>query len=513
MSQRKSTLRQLFSDTMLYGLSSVVARLLNYLLTPLLTALLSVQYNGIIATIYALISFLNILFTFGIETSFFRYVGSYGLRRTAQSLGLVLGIIICFWLIILLFSHNWILTFLHIDKNPRLFYYALIIVSVDALATLGFAKLRYLRKLRYFVAIKMLGIITNISLVCLCLLALPLNWANYFSQLNFSQLDYVLFANLGASVLVLIALLPIYLRVLRAKKNWKICIEARLVKEFWPYAIPLLIIGLAGVINDTMDRVMLPYFTTGDANNKYLQNGIYAINYKLAALITLFIQAFRMGAEPIFFRYSKHKDAQELYADMLRYFVIFCLTGFLVVVLFLDFWQYFINAQRNSYFASGLKVVPILLFANIFFGIYYNLSVWYKVTDRTKWGAYLAIFGALITICGNIFFIPRIGYLACALSTLLCYFCMCVASYLLGHRYYPIPYNLRSIVGYMLLAIALFLLQGYLWGNLALTWHALYSPNLVVKTLFSLLFLLAFLLYAGYKEGLRIKAWRIRWRR
>lgn len=507
MKQNNRILQQLFSDTMYYGLSTVIARLLNYLLTPLLAAVLSVQYNGIIATIYALISLLNILFTFGIETSFFRYVNSYGLRRTSQTLSLLLVIIIIFWLILLLSLQNWILGFLHIQSSPHLFYYALIIVTVDSLSTIGFAKLRYLRKLRYFVIVKMLGVLVNIALVLFFLLAIPylikqdisIEKLSFFKR--FSQLDFVLLANLTASIVILLALL----RIFRFPK--KLYIVKSLIQSFWGYATPLVIIGLTGVINDTMDRVMLPYFTSGDANNKYMQNGIYAINYKLAALVSIFIQAFRMGAEPFFFKYAKQKQGEELYAKMLHYFVIFCLSGFLGVVLFLDLWQYFINAQHNSYFASGLKVVPILLFANIFLGIYYNLSVWYKVTDRTHWGAYFAILGAVITILGNIIFIPKHGYMACAYTTLTCYLCMCIMSYLVGNRFYPIPYKLLPILHYILLAVFLFALQGYLFGNLSLkNISPIWLLSKPIKLVVSLFFLLLFLSYIVYKEGFFRKA-------
>lgn len=498
MNQKNHTLKQLFSDTVYYGLTTVVARLLNYLLTPLLTAVLSVEYNGKIATIYALISLLNILFTFGIETTFFRYISSYGLSKTSQSLALLLVIIVSFWLILLISLQNWILAFLHIQDSPQLFYYALAIVTFDALSIIGLAKLRYLRRVRYFVLVKILGVLLNIALVIFFLLGLPycMQHGYFFSNLDqkLSQLDYVLLANLLASILVLIVLM----RTLKIGK--KITIANSLFRKFWPYAIPLVIIGLAGVINDTMDRVMLPYFIDGDEKNKYIQNGIYAINYKLAALITIFIQAFRMGAEPFFFRYAKHKQGPELYADMLKYFIIFCLSGFLGVVLFLDLWQYFINAHHNSYFASGLKVIPILLFANIFLGIYYNLSVWYKVTDRTRWGAYLALIGVIITILGNIIFIPQYGYIACAYTTLSCYLCMCVISYLLGTHFYPIPYPLIPIFRYIIIALIIFFLQSYFLGNLAMNFSPIWHPSMLIKIFISLGLLVSFLSYVVYKE-------------
>jgi len=265
------------------------------------------------------------------------------------------------------------------------------------------------------------------------------NWI-YSSEVG---VGYIFISNMFASVITLILLIP--------TMKIKFSFDAVIWKKMLLYSLPLLIAGLAGMVNETFDRAMLKRLLT-DTSTAMEQLGIYGANYKVSILMTLFIQTFRYAAEPFFFSQAKEKNAKELYAQVMKYFIIFGLIIFLGVLLYLDIIKYFIGEN----FRSGLKVVPILLLANLFLGIFFNLSIWYKLTNKTSWGALLAIFGAVITISFNLWLIPIMGYMGAAWATLICYFAMMVASFLLGNMFYKVKYPLLRIGIYFLAAFAIY---------------------------------------------------------
>lgn len=484
-------LKNLFSQTLLYGLSSVLGRFLNYLLTPVLTAVLSVAANGKIATIYALIAFFNIIFSLGMESAYFRYAALYPEKKIFSAAA---GIIL-----IVTFIGGGLLTgaapywdsCLELGSQGKYVFLAAGILCLDNIVVLPLARLRFYNKPLRFVGIRLAGIGVNVAGALFFLLFLPSLSPDYE---GYATLEYVLWANLSASALVALLLLPQW-------RGFTLVYNKTLCRELVQYALPLVVVGLAGMINETLDRIMLPKLAAGSLEERYVQNGIYSANYKLSMLITLFIQAFRMGSEPFFFKTAKDKAAKELYAQVLLYFVLFCLSGFLGIVLFLDFWKYFINAHRNAAFASGLSVVPILLSAHICLGIYYNLSIAYKLTDKTKIGAYISLAGALVSVLGNVLFIPVYGFQACAWVTLFCYATMMVLAYGASCKYYPIRYPVKKIGFYVFIAYALWALSCYWRARI----HTLWGVGLC-GTLSWLLFLV--IIYK--KEALTLRAfWRV----
>jgi O-antigen/teichoic acid export membrane protein len=317
-----------------------------------------------------------------------------------------------------------------------------------------FAKLRFEGRPRKFAAIKILNILINVGLVIfflvVCKNAHEKDADNFFTNIYNPKigLGYVILANLAASGITLLLL---------AKElfQFRFQFNPRFWKEMMSYSWPLIIVGFGGMINETIDRIMLLKLLPGTTEDAFSQSGIYSANYKLAVLIVLFIQAFRMGAEPFFFKQSTSENAQRTYARVMKFFVISCCFCFLGVTLFLDIWKYFMGTKRPEYY-TGLKVVPLLMTAKIFLGIYYNLSIWYKIKNRNLTGAWITLGGAAITILFNWIFIPILGYMACAIATILCYGFMMVVSYRLGQKHYPIPYAWKKLLAYIGVCLILF---------------------------------------------------------
>lgn len=441
-------IRFLFSQTLLYGLSSVAGRFLNYLLTPVLTAALSAQVNGKMATIYALIALCGVVFAFAMDTTYFRYVNEREEQDVFDLCGTFLVVLNVVGLSALLCSYSLVHT--QAGGIPfRFFVYAGYIVCADVFCVLPLARLRHQGRALRVSVIKLSSIGVNVLLVLVCLVWLPKYAPSFAQQYRSSGLDAVLLANMVASTLTLCLVGRDWMQL---RWTWRV---SSLVPVL-TYAYPLVIASLIGVANEAIDRIMLPWLLPVSEQEKFLQAGVYAVNYKLSMLITLFVQAFRMGCEPFFFRRAGHKGAATLYAMVMDFFVAVCLFAFLCVVLFLDFWKQFINAHVNPDFASGLRVVPILLFANIFLGIYYNLSVSYKLRNQTRVGMYLGACGLVVTLVGNFWAIPRYGYMGCAWVTFTCYATMMCLSYIWGKKRYPIPYAVGKIGFYFALALGIY---------------------------------------------------------
>jgi O-antigen/teichoic acid export membrane protein len=459
-----STLKKLASQTAVYGLSSILGRLLNYLLVPLHTYFFLPEAFGEVGVMYAYVAFFMVLLMFGMETTFFRFVNkSTDKEKTFnQAFSLVLVINILFITTLLLFSQS-IANFIDFPEHKNYVIWFGFILIFDAISSLFLAKLRHQEEPKKFAIIQLTSIGVNILLNLILLFS-------FVKKESLVGIEYIFIANLCASAIKPIML---YKDILNFKFIW----DKAMIKLMLVFSIPLLIGSFAGIINETLDRILLKKILTESHNSSYAdrQVGIYNANYKLSILITLFIQAFRYAAEPFFFAQEKNKNKDKVYATVMTYFVIVVSLMFLVISLNLDIFKLFI---RNEAYYEGLKIVPILLIANVFLGIYYNQSIWYKLADKTKFGAYIAVFGAIITIALNYILIPIMGYMGSAWTTLTVYISMAIMSYYLGQKHYPIKYNLRKVTLYLGSAIILFFIGTLLtFGNF---WTTFFTHNIIV---------------------------------
>ena len=446
-----SGVKNLVGQTLWYGVSSIFGRFLNYLLTPLLATIFASADYGKITTLFAIAAFLNILYTYGLETAYFRFTAKEPEAKVYNNCISSLLITTTILTTLFLILSKPIAAFLEIPNNPEYIQWIILIVALDTLAVLPFSKLRFTGRPRKFAFLKIINILINVGLVLFFLYwcknaATDSFWFQLYNP-NIG-LGYVIIATLVASGVTLLLLLPELF-------HFKFTIHKEFWKELMTYSWPLIIVGLAGMVNELIDRFMLLKLVPGTTEQAYSQSGIYGANYKLAILIVLFIQAFRMGAEPFFFKQSTQENAQHTYARVMKFFVIACCFCFLGVVLFLDIWKYFMGSRHPEYW-QGLVVVPILMLAKLFLGVYYNLSIWYKLTNKNITGAWITIGGAIITIVINFLLIPTMGYMACAIATLCCYGYMMVISYKMGQKHYPIPYAWKKLTAYVAICVVLF---------------------------------------------------------
>jgi O-antigen/teichoic acid export membrane protein len=453
---------------MWYGASSIAARFINYLLTPYLTyTLANTSDYGKMGLIYSLIPILNIIFTYGFETAYFRFASKDENRETiysTASLSLIFTTII--FSLILWYNQSVVGKITGLSDFPRIIQLSIFIIALDALSTIPFARLREEGRPVKFAVVKISGILLNIFFtwffISYCpkeLEQFPVSPVKFIYHTTTNPIVYVLFANVVQSAFTLL-LLGSEIKQIRFKFNF------RLWKEMMIYALPLIIAGMGGMINETFDRLMLRWWLPGEPIFREQQVGIYNACYKLSILITLFIQAFRMGAEPFFFKQAEGQNPQKVYARVMKFFVIIIAVMFLVVSLFMPIWKHFIGPK----YWEGLAVVPVLLLANMFLGIYYNLSIWYKISHKTMAGAWITLIGAAITIVINYFFIAGFSYMACAWATFTCYGSMMVISYVWGQKYYHIPYAWKKLTAYLVIVVLLFFLHNsithFFTGNL-----------------------------------------------
>lgn len=449
-----SGIKKLAGQTLWYGGSTIIARLLNYLLTPYLTAKLTGAQFGEFSLVYSVIPFLTVIFSYGMETAYFRFVQREEHRESLHntaSVSLICSTVV-FTLLMLLCNKS-IATLISIKQHPEYITLGALIIALDTLALVPLAKLRQDGRPVKFASIRISSILVNIAFTYFFISVCPKLVAanpNSLIQLFYDKsygVGYLIIANLIASFSTLLLLWKEFTAF-----KWEF--NKALWKEMILYTLPLLIVGFGGVINETFDRIMLGWWSPAIGETaKHAEVGTYSACYKLSILITLFIQAFRMGAEPFFFKQAAAENPQKIYARVMKFFVITICTMFLVVALFLDIWKEFI---RNKDMWAGLKVVPILLLANMFLGIYYNLSIWYKLTNKTMTGAWITVGGALVTLSINYFFIPLYSYSACAWATFFCYGGMMVASFILGQKYYYVPYAWKKLLAYMVIVVLLF---------------------------------------------------------
>ena len=453
-------LKKLVRQTAIYGLSSIVGRLINYFLVPLYTRIFLPQEYGIVTELYAYASFLMILCTFGMETTFFRFSESDHEKDAVYSTSLISVIILNLAFILAgVFSSSFVTGRLHYNNHTEYIIYFVLIVGLDAMVSIPFARLRQQNQALKFAVVKLANIMINIFCNFFFLLLCPYLIRHGYDLPRVlyhpsGGVGYVFLSNMIASAITLLILCRDAVRV-------KLTFERRLFLEMLCYSLPLLLAGMSGMVNETLDRILLRYLIvvpagTADAGAYVMsQIGIYGANYKVAILMTLFIQTFRYAAEPFFFAHAKERDSREIYSQVMTYFILFGLAIFLGVMLNIDIIKHFVGRK----FYPGIGIVPILLLANLFLGIIFNLSIWYKLNNMTKYGAYIATFGALVTITSNLVLIPKIGYAGAAWATLICYFLMMLLSYFWGQKYFYVEYEIPKIVGYFTFAMALFFLS------------------------------------------------------
>lgn len=459
-----ANLSSLAKDTAIYGLSSIVGRFLNYLLVPLYTNCMPKESGdyGVSVNIYAYTALILVILTFGMETTFFRFANKEGEKAdtvftttfviiaslTAVFLGLMFGFI------------GPISAALNYSDHPEYLLMMSAVVALDAIQALPFSYLRYQKRPIKFAALKMLFIVFNILLNVL-----------YMVVLGKTDVFYVFCINLWCTAAITFFFVPEFYRL-----KWKF--DAQLMRRMLSYSWPILVLGIAGVLNQTADKIIYPLVNDTPAAQAEL--GEYGACVKVAMIMAMITQAFRYAYEPIVFAKTKDRDSKEYYAHAMKYFIIFTLVAFLAVMGYMDVLKYLIGPE----YRDGLTVVPIVMAAEIMMGIYFNLSFWYKIIDKTIWGAVFSITGCLVLIAVNIFFIPRFGYMACAWGGFAGYAVAMLFSYLVGQKLNPIDYDLKGIMRYAVLAAVLYVAM----VNLPDSWPSL--VKIVINTGLIVLFLL-----------------------
>jgi len=434
-----STLKRFFQDTVIYGLATVLPRIMGVILVRIHTDALPTSGYADVTAFYVGAAFLNVLLTYGMETAFFRFFSKQENKDRVYSTVLIALTVTTFLFggLLYLFQDP-ILRGLELPESY--FWYLAGVVLLDTLVVAPFAYLRVKGKALRFTGFKMANLFVYVSLNFFFLWAIPkFGWYfDWYDQTDLRQ--YIFIANLLASFITLLLILPEFFRI-----RWTF--DKTIFKELWNYGWPIMVAGLAFVINEQLDKLLINNFEGKD------MGGAYAGCYKLAVFMTIFIQAFRLGAEPFFFNQAKEKNAPQTYATILKYFVIVGSFGLLLITCFIDILKDILI--KNIDYHQALDIVPIVLLANLCLGIYHNLSIWYKLTDKTRYGMYFSLMGAGITIVFNLIMIPLIGYIAAAWATLLAYGFMMIISFSFGRKEYPIPYNIPRILSYLLLSTTL----------------------------------------------------------
>jgi O-antigen/teichoic acid export membrane protein len=450
---RVSSIKSLAGQTALYGLSSIMGRFLNYLLVPLYTRVFSPEAYGVVSEFYAYATFLLVIFTYGMETALFHFS-----RRSEHPDSIYKTILSTITFssttiaaLLILFSKT-IAAALGYASHPEYISWFALILAFDAISSIPFAWLRMEEKAKKFALYKLLNIIFNIGLN-LFFLVFAKGMYEKGTQMGKLLYDpaigvgYVFISNLAASALSLLLFAPSLKRVSFSN-------DGALIKTMLRYSLPLMVAGFAGMINETLDRAIYKYLVP-DKTIALHQLGIYSACYKVAIVMTLFIQTFRYAAEPFFFSHTKKEKGRALNAIVLNYFMATCCFIFIVVLLYLNLFMYFVGED----FRSGSGVVPVLLMANLFLGVYIYLSLWYKLSGETHYGAWFSIIGAAITIALLVSMVPVWGYMGAAWATLLCYGCMMILSFVTGQKHYPIPYDIKALLILLTGALAVYFIN------------------------------------------------------
>ena len=429
-------LKTIFKDTAIYGLSSIVGRFLNYLLVPLYTAKFSAASGGygIITNIYAYVALAMVLLTFGMETTYFRFTNkTHTDSETVYGTTLIsVGTVSLLFTVLVLLLLSPISQLMGYGEHPDYVGVMAATVAIDAFLCVPFAHLRQQKKALKFAALKLLNIVMSILLNVF-----------YFVWMNGNDVGYVFYINLFCTAMLAVCLITEYTGF-----RWRL--DSKLLRTMLSYSWPILVLGIAGILNQTADKMLFPYIYQGADMHEQL--GIYGACSKIAMIMAMITQAFRFAYEPIVFAGVKDKDQHEMYTQAMKYFVIFTLLAFLLVVGYMDILKYIV---RNQDYWVGLKVVPIVMAAEIMMGIYFNLSFWYKLIDKTIWGAVFSGIGCLVLLVVNIVFVPQYGYMACAWGGFAGYGVAMLASYFVGQKYYPLAYPLKEIGMYVVIAVVL----------------------------------------------------------
>ena len=464
-----ANLKSVVKDTAIYGLSSIVGRFLNYLLVPLYTAKLSAASGGygVITNVYAYTALLMVILTYGMETTFFRYVNKEGENPDkvySTTMISVASTSLLFVLLVLLFLQP-ISSFMGYADHSSYIWVMAVTVAVDAFACIPFAYLRYKKRPMKFAILKLANIMMAILLNLFFFLLLPA-WTGDGGLVD---AGYAFYINLFCSVALLFFLLKEITAV-------PFDFDKALLRRMLSYSWPILVLGVAGILNQTADKILFPYIYQG--TDAHSQLGIYGAASKIAMIMAMITQAFRYAYEPFVFGNNNDKDSRNTYAKAMKFFIIFTLLAFLVVMAYIDLLKYIIGRD----YWEGLKVVPVVMAAEIMMGIYFNLSFWYKLIDKTIWGAWFSGIGCLVLITVNVLFVPRYGYMACAWAGFMGYASAMTISYLVGQKKYPINYPLKEIVLYVALAAVLYIGIGY--SNRLLPLWAALAVNTVIVFLF-----------------------------
>ena len=455
-------IRKLASQTAVYGLSSIIGRFLNYLLVPIYTRVfvgdLGKAEYGVSTWFYAIAAFAGVIFTYGMETAFFRFAQKEGATKERVFSTTLISLIVSSVLFatILIFFATPIANWNKQNGHEMYFRMFAVVFAADAIATIPFAWLRLQNQAMRFATLRLLSIGVNIGLNLLCYVVVPFfAIRGLIAPLDTEgvSVKWMFIINMVSSVVVL----PFFIKEFKMLREG---FDIELWRQMLKYAYPIIFMGLAGMINETFDRYLLNMMLPPETAK--IQLGIYGANYKLSIIITLFIQAFRFSAEPFFFAQAKNEDSRLTNARVTQIFMLVCATIFIGVLMYIDIFKHFIGEEYHE----GLAVVPILLMANLFLGAYYNLSIWYKLIDKTQLGAIVSLIGAAITLILNYLWIPTMGYIGSAWATLICYFSMAAMSFFLGQKYYPVPYPTRKIIAYLCLALTCYMISDMIVDNL-----------------------------------------------
>ena len=460
-------LQTIAKDTAIYGLSSIIGRFLNYLLVPLYTAQLSAASGGygVITNMYAYVALILVILTFGMETTYFRFTNKTHTdsqvvySTTLISVGTVCAV---FAALVILFIKP-ISTLMGYGDHPEWVWVMALTVAIDSFLCIPFAHLRQQKKAIKFAALKLLNIVVSILLNLI-----------YFAWMDGEDVGYAFYINLFCTGMLAVCLFTEYTGF-----RWKM--DTKLLRTMLSYSWPILVLGVAGILNQTADKMLFPYIYEGD--DMLEQLGIYGACSKIAMIMAMITQAFRFAYEPIVFSGVKEKGQHEMYEQAMKYFIIFTLLAFLLVVGYIDILKYIV---RNSDYWVGLKVVPIVMAAEIMMGIYFNLSFWYKIIDKTIWGAWFSGIGCVVLLAVNFIFVPKYGYMACAWGGFAGYGVAMIASYIVGQKYYPLNYPLKKIALYTILAAIAFVVMTLLHEKLSM-WLSIAINTLLILAFLALI--------------------------
>ena len=459
-------LQTIAKDTAIYGLSSIIGRFLNYLLVPLYTAQLSAASGGygVITNMYAYVALILVILTFGMETTYFRFTNKTHTdsqvvySTTLISVGTVSAL---FAALVILFIKP-ISSLMGYGDHPEYVWVMAVTVAIDAFLCIPFAHLRQQKKAIKFASLKLLNIVVSILLNVI-----------YFAWMDGKDVGYAFYINLVCTAMLALCLLTEYTGF-----RWKL--DTKLLRTMLSYSWPILVLGIAGILNQTADKMLFPYFYEG--SDMKTQLGIYGACSKIAMIMAMITQAFRFAYEPIVFAGVKDKDQHQMYEQAMKYFIIFTLLAFLLVVGYLDILKHLIGED----YWTGLRVVPIVMAAEIMMGIYFNLSFWYKIIDKTIWGAWFSGIGCVVLLAVNIIFVPKYGYMACAWGGVAGYGVAMITSYIVGQKYYPLNYPLKEIALYTILTAIAFVVMTQLREQLPL-WLSLTINTLLILAFLALI--------------------------